>query len=351
MKNKYIIITIAMIAVFTCIQTLTAQEKPELKKISLVYSDHSPPDVGGIKFFKEEYLPKIQKELAKAGYELDVTFHHEESLYKLSQQVQACEAGIIDITLFSIGYETERFPLHEVLVMPLLGFDEYSATRAWFELQETIPEFGAEFSEFKELIHFMALPSIFNMNKDVRVPKDFKGLKVQGAAMVGDMFRSIGAIPVLQSPQDWRQSLQRNLIDGVALGIAGIPIFDLQDVVKYHIFPTGDSIELVGTSFIMNRKKFEKLPPEVQKVLEDNVMWASMRMTKMEVDNIEGYSKICKDAGNTFIYLTEKEMDKWYKVFRPLQKEWIKKMERNGLPGQKVFDEAKRLAKKYKNKK
>ena len=337
--------------VFTCIQIVTAQEKSRLKKISLVYSDHSPPDTSGAIFFKKEYLPKIQKELAGVGYELDVTFHHAESLYKYNDQVNVCEAGIIDITLFSLDYEINRAPLHEVIVMPLLGFNEFSATRVWFELQETIPEFGSELSPFKELFHFNALPRVFNMKIEARVPKDYKGLKIQCPTMVGEMFQSIGAFPIQQSPIDWKESLKNNLIDGIVTGITGIPLFDLQDAVKVHIMPSEDSFGLQGASIIMNREKFESFPPEVQKVLNDNVMWASMRMTEIEANNIPKNIKICKDRGNKFIYLTKKEMDEWYKVFIPLHEKWIKKIESMGLPGQKVYDEAKRLAIKYRNQK
>ena len=153
MKKIINIFLMTLLIVLTVIQVSNAQGKSELKKISLIYSDHSPPDTGGIIFFKQEYLPRLQKELAKIGYELDVTFHHSESLYKVTDQVNACEAGLIDITLFSIDYEAERAPLHKVIDMPLMGYNEHSATQIWFELQDTIPEFGAEMANFKELIH------------------------------------------------------------------------------------------------------------------------------------------------------------------------------------------------------
>ena len=152
-------------AVFICLHVTEAQGDSELKKISLKYSDFSPPTTAGIIFMKEDYLPRVQKELGKVGYELEITFHHSESLFKIDEQVQACKHGFVDITLFSIDYETAKAPLHEILNMPLMGYDEYSATRIWFDLQDMIPEFGAELADFKELMHFMALPIVFNVNK------------------------------------------------------------------------------------------------------------------------------------------------------------------------------------------
>ena len=52
MKNTNIIL-ISLIAVFVCVQVPMAQENVELKKISLTYSDFSPPTTAGIIFMKE----------------------------------------------------------------------------------------------------------------------------------------------------------------------------------------------------------------------------------------------------------------------------------------------------------
>lgn len=346
MKNTNIIF-ISLIAVFVCVQVPMAQENVELKKISLTYSDFSPPTTAGIIFMKEEYLPGVQNELAKIGYELEIIYHHAESLYKMDEQVQACKVGLVDITLFSIAYETARAPLHEILDMPLMGYNEYSATRIWFELQETIPEFGAELKDFKELMHFMAMPVAFNLNKVARVPADFQGLIMQSAGMPAEMLRAAGATPVEHSPNDWRTSLNMGILDGVAIGITGISMYNLQDVVKVHILPTGDSLGLIGTSFIMNRKKFESFPPEVQKIIDDQVQWASNRLTEIEVKNLPTSIDICRTAGNTIINLTSKEMEEWYDIVEPIHKRWVRKMEAKGLPGEKVYNEAKRLAEEY----
>ncbi len=99
----------------------------------------------------------------------------------------------------------------------------------------------------------------------------------------------------------------------------------------------------------MNRKRYESLPAEVQKIIDDNALWASMRMTEIEIKNIPRNEEICRKLGNTFIDLTPEEMEKWYAVIRPLHKKWIKKMESMGLPGKKVYDAAQLLATKYKN--
>ena len=91
MKKNIQITVITLIAVFICVHASMAQPESELKEISLIYSDHSPPDTGGALFLKQEYLPKVNKELARIGYELKITFYHNGSLYKFSDQICPCQ--------------------------------------------------------------------------------------------------------------------------------------------------------------------------------------------------------------------------------------------------------------------
>jgi len=47
------------------------------------------------------------------------------------------------------------------------------------------------------------------------------------------------------------------------------------------------------------------------------------------------------------IYLTPEEMELWHAAARPVNEKWVTDMESKGLPGRKVYNEARRLAKKY----
>jgi TRAP-type C4-dicarboxylate transport system substrate-binding protein len=98
----------------------------------------------------------------------------------------------------------------------------------------------------------------------------------------------------------------------------------------------------------MNRKKYHSLPAGVQKAIDDNVIWASRRMNQISDGNIPKSEEICRKLDHTFIELTPEDMKLWYAAVKPIQSRWIQEMEAKGLPGRKVFEEAKRLAQKYK---
>jgi TRAP-type C4-dicarboxylate transport system substrate-binding protein len=342
--KKAIYLTLIVLEAFVLGSAVMAED---LKVIKMIHADNAPAHAGGNVFLREVWLPEINAEIAKIGYKFDFTFYHSESLHKYQNQAQALEDGLIDTTTFVLSWERARAPLHMVISNPFMGYNAQSANRIWFELQETIPEFGAEFSKYKEIFHFTMIPTVFNANKVVRVPADFKGLKVSATGEVAELFKSIGAIPLRLGPPDWYTSLERGLIDVMPIGIYSIMIFKLHEVTKVHIFPTGDSLGWTGMAYIMSRKKFENLPQGVQKVIDDNTKSMSRRQTQIDENNRIKSEEAIKKMGHTMIYLTPEEMKLWYAAAKPVNEKWVADMEAMGLPGRKVFDEARRLAKKY----
>lgn len=349
MKRLFCVV-VAMSFLLASVSLLSAQDKaaPKLKKIPLIYSDHIPAQSGGNIFVKNQYIPRIQEQLAKVGYELDIKWYHAGTLYKSTDQVHACEQGLIDITVAMVPYEISRWPLHEILDFGFMGWDHTTLNRVWAELDATVPEFRAEMAPFKELWRFIPTPRVLHHNiAGAKLPEDFKGKKMHASGMGGEVFKAIGAVPIRQNPGDWYTSLDRGLFDGISVAFDMVGILKLHEVLKNHVFFAGDGFGFTPVTHIMNRKKFESLPKEVQKVFEDNVMWGSEAMTKDELTRLPIYQEGARKKGSNFITLTPAETEKWRAVVKPVHEKWIKDMEAKGLAARKVYDEALRLSKKY----
>jgi TRAP-type C4-dicarboxylate transport system substrate-binding protein len=319
----------------------------ELKAIKLIYSNNAPAKAGGNIFFEKVWIPKINKELERSGYKLEFTNYHASSLYKYKDQVNACEKGLIDATNFIVSWEEARAPLHMVLNLPMMGFTAHSSTDIWFDLQDSIPEFGDEFSKYVELFHFSTAPYVFNMNEIRRVPADFKGIKVNATGVMADFFKSIGASPLRIDAPDWYSSMDRGLIDVLPLGSFIVSMWKLHEVAKVHVIPTGDALSWTCLSYIMNRKKFEQFPSEVQKVIKDNVRWASTEITEIDEGNRIRSEKMFEEIGNKVIRLNPEEIKLWRTAAMPAHEKWIKEITDKGLPGRKVYEETKQLIRKY----
>ena len=322
----------------------------ELKKISLTYSDHIPAMAGGNIWAKKFYYPRINEQLADLGYELDMTFYHASSLYKSTEQVGACEHGLVDMSVAVLPYELARFPLHEMLDFEFMGWDQDSMYKVWADLKENIPVFGKELSDkFFEFYRFIPTKKWLhtNLGPDVRTPMDFKGKKIHCSGMAAEVVKSIGAIPIRQNPGDWYTSLDRGLFDGIIVAFDMVGIMKLWEVLNTHITPYGDSFGNTPVTYIFNKRKFSKLPKEVQQVFINNFEWATAANTEFEKTNLPGYMEGAKNKGSNFVELTAEETDQWRQVAKVLHKKWIAEKEKKGYPAQQMYDEALRLVQKY----
>lgn len=351
--KKWILSTIVLLLVLaiTSVPAICAQSEKKLKKISLKYSDHIPPMAGGNIFLKKQYFPRLQEQLAEKGYELDITFYHAESLYKSTQQVQACEQGLIDMTVVVVPYETARFPLHELLDFGFMGWDHESMPKIWADLKKSVPEFGQEMTNhFEEFLRFIPTRKLIhtNLGPDTRVPADFKGVKIHCAGVSSQVVRHIKAVPIRQNPGDWYTSLNRGLFDGIIVAFDMVGILKLHEVLNSHILPYEDSFGHTPVTHIFSRKKFDKLPAAVQEVFRNNFDWATETITAQELkNNLPFYTKGAKAKGSAFVELTAEETDLWRKASRTIHQKWVEEKEKEGLPGKKMYEEALRLVEKH----
>lgn len=347
------IVFVAMLMVFVAAfmqapATVWAQSAPALKKIPLTYADHVPPTTTMNVFFKTKLLPKIQEQIAKAGYQLDVTYYHAGSLYKMMDQLLACDQGLVDMTIVVMPYEIARFPLHEALDLAFMGWDGAALNKVWGDLDRTLPEFKAEMSGFAEILRYIPNERVINHNiQGAKVPEDFKGKRIHASGTGGDMYRAIGAVPIRQNPGDWYTSLDRGLMDGISIDFGMLNTMKLYEAVKNHLSFTGDGLGYSVVSQVMNRKKFNSLPPEVQKAFEDNLAWGSEAMATAELALLPNFEEGARKRGNAFVQASAAETDKWRAAVKPVHEKWIKDVEAKGFPARKVYDEARRLSQKY----
>jgi TRAP-type C4-dicarboxylate transport system substrate-binding protein len=97
----------------------------------------------------------------------------------------------------------------------------------------------------------------------------------------------------------------------------------------------------------MNMDKWNSLPADVKKVMDDLRPWIEKKSVDISTDLAIKAKKICEDLGHTIITPTPDEMKLWLEAAKPMHDAWIADAEAKGLPGRAVFEETKRLIQKY----
>jgi TRAP-type C4-dicarboxylate transport system substrate-binding protein len=177
-------------------------------------------------------------------------------------------------------------------------------------------------------------------------------MKIHGAEYsLVQVMDAAGASPVQLDITEMYTGLERGILDGVMNHFPVCFIFRVLELTPYHTVFGEGGINMTPMFAIMNPKKFNSLPPDLQKLLEDSGKVWTEEMAKLDFPLQKTAVDFCKGKNHTFSNLTPEEMKVWYDlVKKPIHDKWIADAEAKGLPGAAVYKETLELVKKYQEK-
>ena len=108
---------------------------------------------------------------------------------------------------------------------------------------------------------------VMSANKPIRVPADYKGLKmrIQSSKVLGDEMKALGAIPQVMAFSEVYQALQTGVVDGTENPPSNFYTQKMQEVQKYLALTDHGYL---GYAVIANKKFWDGLPADVRTTLE-----------------------------------------------------------------------------------
>ncbi|HBZ36095.1 MAG TPA: C4-dicarboxylate ABC transporter substrate-binding protein [Rikenellaceae bacterium] len=314
------------------------------KVIDLSFSNHFPAG-----HFMSNFYEKWGREIEmKTGGKVKITFHHGGTLTSPIECYQGIVNGISDMGLSCLAYTRGRFPLMEVLDLP--GYPTFSPRLTTHVTWEFYKKFRPKELEDVHVLQLHAhIPGIIAFkNKSIKTLEDLRGLKIRCTGLSAKIVKTLGAIPVAMSKLEQYESLQRGVVDGSTAAPNEMNAYKLAEVSKYSVIhpPVG----YVTVFFnVMNLKRWNSLPKEVQKVFTDvSEKYIEYIGEEWERAEKEG-AQFGKQAGHQFYILPLQEGLRWEKLaVTPLIDNYIKDMEKKGLPGKEAIEYRKQLCEKYK---
>lgn len=282
--NKIILlVTVIVLAVaFVCTPVL-AQKKYVLK-FNHVLAPTDPFHAG----FKK--WAKAVKERTNGGMEVQV--FHSAQLGVEEDIIEQIRAGA------NLGQNTDSARMGnyvpEIAIMNGPYFvDDYRdvfklgnlpSVKKWKQKLET--EFGIKILSFYWVQGFRHMVT----QKPIRKPEDLNGLRIRspGAPIWQESIRSLGATPVALAFGEIYPALQQKVIDGCDNVYNATYAGRLYEVAKY--FSETAHILLINFE-IMSAKYFNSLPPEYQKILEEEMEKAAIETSKLVMDIKSAESK------------------------------------------------------------
>lgn len=277
-----------------------------------------------------------------------VTLFPSNALANVKQAYDATISGICDIAVSCPTYAPDRFPLSTVINLPMLGTSSaVTNSLALWELYEKFPQLQKEYKDVK-LLWLYANPTFqLHFRKDlVKKLEDLRGRVIStGSAMGLKILKKLGAVPENIPMVDVYMALQKGVVDGCMLPYAPLKSQRIAELVHYH---TNADLLCVSFYVVMNLDKWNKLSPQDQKIISELTGRYGAELCGSVFDKFQDRDiKWMLQRGDKFYTLPAQERERWVKRVAPLREDWVKKMEKRGLPARRVMEEAQSLIKKY----
>jgi len=212
-------------------------------------------------------------------------------------------------------------PLLQIFNLPGLAFtiqDAITVAKATEELRrQALDERDAiEIG----MVFFNPPPGIFS-KKAVRTIEDMKGLKIRvHSGVLLRSFQLLGARPQLIPWGDTPAALLQGVVEAAITSPSSGTAAGFGDTTKFMtIMPLANRI-----SWIMNKKVWASLPPDIQKILTEECKAAGDRIeANWEKEEINVADLVGK-AGITFVPPSKEFQDSVTKLLRPVWDEWAK---------------------------
>lgn len=242
--------------------------------------------------------------------------------------------GVADIGLGAPSYDPGRFPLTSGLSLPV-GFT--NATVASQTLWQLTKEFDPEeFKNFKVIAMFATEPGFIQSRKPVRNAADLEGMKLRAAGTGVPVLKALGAAPIGMPMPEVPQSIQTGVIDGVMTSRDVLQDFKLAELLK---FVTDYPTTVVSFAAVIDRKRWEELPADVQKVIdelaEEMPVWTGQYH---DHENVEAALKWGMETHDLkVVSLDADERAEWDAKLKPMEAAWIAEMSAKGLPAERYM--------------
>ena len=268
-------------------------------------------------------------------------------LGKPPHQYDSAVKGLTDIAFGLHSYTPGRFPLTAVLRMPLFVKNaEIGSSVLWKVYEKYLKE---EHKDTKILWLFCHGPGqVFTTKKQVKTLEDFKGMKIRSPGKImSKVLQKFGAATVGMPITQVYTGLERGTLDAVIAPSAVLRPFRFYEKTKFAT--TADLYSM--TFFVaMNKKKYDSLPTDLKKAIDDNTGEQMAVTAGKAYDNSDAPGKaLALSKGMIEYVLPPAELERWKKISMVVVDEWVTDMDAKGLPAGEILEYTKALLKKYDN--
>jgi len=269
---------------------------------------------------------------------------------KAEQLLQQVRDGVVDVVWTLPGFTPGVMPKLEIFELPFLHRSTYATVMS---LQDYVPKYmQKDFAAYHVLLVHTHAGALFMTKEPINKVEDFKGMKLRAYSRTNQwILEALGAAPLQVALPELAPMLSKGTVNGSILPYEIAPAVKMQDLTDYFttLAPPQPRLSTAIFTFLMNKQKYESLPPDLKKVIDDN-SGRNLAPTAIETwDRIEldGEKVMRSNPKNKFVQLSAEETAKFKKLVQPVFDRFKKLLDDGGDDGAKILAEVEALEAKY----
>ena len=314
----------ALVALAALQQTAALASDSIVIKFSHVTAKNTPKGKAA------EYFKKLAEERTSGNVVVEV--YPNSVLYKDGEELEMLQLGAVQMLAPSLA----KFgPLgvreFEVFDLPFLfdGYDDLHKVT-----QGPVGEALLKKLEAKGITGLAFWDNGFKVmsaNRPLRLPEDFKGLKmrIQSSKVLDQEMRDLGAMPQVTALSEAYQALQTGVVDGTENPPSNLYTQRMHEVQKYVAVSNHGYL---GYAVIVNRVFWSGLPPTIRRTLEGAMRDATVYVNQVAKQENDDALEAVRNAGRAQVYtLSAEERLAWKKVLLPVHREQAPRIGRDTI--------------------
>jgi len=327
MKGKLMMSLAGITTILICFSLGRAAEPIKLTYGNFFATTH------GVGVLGSQFCDEIKK---RTNGRVEIQYYPGGTLVTAPKVFNGVVQGVADIGLSASNYNMGRFPVFELIGLPL-GFPSgWVVTHVNNDLFE---KFKPKEWDAVHVLYFHG-PGPYlvqTIKKPVKTLEEMKGLKLRGVGALADTEKDLGATPMPLEMADVYESMRRGVIDGIMGPLEQLKGWKTGDIVRYvtACWDVG-----IGSVFyvVMNKDKWNALPPDIKKIFEEvSDEWAEKTGVMWNKADIEGWEELKKQGGQ-MISLSPDESRKWVRAVQTQVTDKRKEVISKGFSEKEVND-------------
>ncbi len=316
---------------------------PVQAQIKLSYANFPPaPTFPCVQM--ERWKQEVEK---RTGGKVKIDTYPGGTLLHAKNMFDGVAAGTADIGCSCPSYFPGMFPVVEAIDLPV-GWP--SATVASLSLLDLVNKYKPkELERFKIITMFTCPPANIMSMKPILSLEDLKGYELRASGTGAKILGLLGAAAVGMPQSDVPEALQKGVIKGNVSSLEVMKDFKYAEYCR-HV-TANVNLFVVSFAVVMNQKKWESLPPDVKKVIDDltrdQALWTGRYVDNHVKEAMKWSIETYKNPTVQVYKLSPKEIERWYAVLKPMRDTYIKEAEAKGLPAKAILEDVMKLKEKY----